>query len=424
MNAGRWAGRRGERKHEAVRMEKEPRDKPFRVVLGFGTRPEAIKLAPVYLELAATPGIEPFILVTGQHQEQLDQALAVFGIEAWANLRVMTDRQRLPELVMRILPEAARHLRELEADYVLVQGDTLSTFAIAWAAFLERIPVGHVEAGLRTGLIEEPFPEEANRRLTAVVADLHFAPTPLARANLMEEGIDQQRILVTGQTGVDALLHAVGKGRLPPGLPPGPYATVTLHRRENWPRLRHLAAIVRLAARAHPTRTFVFPMHRNPLIREEVVPELEGVPNVVLIDPLDYGEMAALLYRSDVILTDSGGLQEEGVTLGVPVVVLRQTTERPEGVESGALTLAGFDPARVVAAVSAALEKPAVSTTSLSANPYGDGRASTRVARGVAWRLGVGQRPRNWRRVAGLKVVAGSDPSMDKTVGQTTRPSR
>jgi UDP-N-acetylglucosamine 2-epimerase (non-hydrolysing) len=406
-----------------MEMEKSARGSSFRVVLGFGTRPEAIKLAPVYLELKATPGIDPFILVTGQHQEQLDQALEVFDIEASANLRVMTERQRLPELVMRILPEAARHLRELEADYVLIQGDTLSTFAIAWAAFLERIPVGHVEAGLRTGLIEEPFPEEANRRLTAVVSDLHFAPTPLARANLIREGIDQQRILVTGQTGVDALLQAVGRGRLPAGLPPGPYATVTLHRRENWPRLCHLAAIVRLAARAHPGRTFVFPMHRNPLVREEVVPELEGVPNVVLTDPLGYGEMAALLSRSDVILTDSGGLQEEGVTLGVPVIVLRQTTERPEGVETGALTLAGFDPARVVAAVGAALDAPPA-RTSLAANPYGDGRASSRVARGVAWRLGLGQRPRNWRPVGPLKVVAGRGSTARTKHGPATRPAR
>ncbi|MGH7557764.1 MAG: non-hydrolyzing UDP-N-acetylglucosamine 2-epimerase [Gemmatimonadota bacterium] len=393
-------------------MENERKsEESFRVVLGFGTRPEAIKLAPVYHELAAVPRIDPVILVTGQHQEQLDQALDVFGIRATANLRVMTERQRLPELVQRILPEAARHLREIKADYVLVQGDTLSTFAIAWAAFLERIPVGHVEAGLRTGLIEEPFPEEANRRLTAVLADMHFAPTPLARLNLIEEGVDSHHILVTGQTGVDALLRAMRKGRLPAGMRPGPYVTVTLHRRENWPRLRQLARIVRLTAERHPGHTYVFPLHRNPLVREEVVPELANLPNVVLTDPLDYGAMIALLSRSDLVLTDSGGLQEEGTTLGVPVVVLRETTERPEGVGSGQLIVAGYDPDQVLASIETALGRRCVRRPALEHNPYGDGRASNRVARGVGWRLGLGGRPRDWKGATQPKSADQGSPT-------------
>lgn len=377
----------------------------LKVVLGFGTRPEAIKLAPVYLALNEMRGLEPLILVTGQHQEQLDQALSVFGIRVNANLRVMTVRQRLPELVQRILPEAARYLRDTRPDYVLVQGDTLSTFAIAWAAFLERVPVGHVEAGLRTHLMEEPFPEEANRRLTGVLADLHLAPTPLAGENLRRERTaDAERILVTGQTGVDALLHAVRVGRLPAELPPGPYVVVTLHRRESWPRLGELADIVRRAAESYPGFTFVFPVHKNPVVRAGIG-ALKAVRNVFLMEPLDYGSMAALLSKSALIITDSGGLQEEGTTLGVPVVVLRRVTERPEGVETGSIRLIDIDPDHALEAVREALNGTLRrEPLSLADNPYGDGRASERVARAVAWRLGLGSRPSEWE---GSRLVAG-----------------
>ena len=369
-----------------------------KVVIGFGTRPEAIKLAPVYLALREVEGIEPLILVTGQHQDLLDQALSVFGLRVAANLKVTTFRHRLPELVERILPEAARYLRAVRADYVLVQGDTLSTFAIAWAAFLEKIPIGHVEAGLRSHCMEEPFPEEANRRLTSVLADLHFAPTALARASLLRDGVDDERILVTGQTGVDALLEAVRLGRLPAGLPPGPYVTMTLHRRENWARLDDLARTLRRAAENHPDATFVFPVHRNPVVRKGVEPALANVPNVLLTDPLDYGEMAALLAHSALIITDSGGLQEEGATLGVPVIVLREVTERPEAIPTGMLRLAGTDPDRILAAVEEGLAAGAtLGPRSISDNPYGDGKAGGRVARAVAWRLGLGSRPAEWR---------------------------
>ncbi len=368
------------------------------VVLAFGTRPEATKMAPVYRALRHIRGLTPRVLLTGQHKEQLEQALALFEVPVAANLEVMTARQALPDLAARILPQAARKLRELEADYVLVHGDTLTTFAVAWAAFLEGLPVGHVEAGLRSHNLAEPFPEEANRRLTDVLTDLDLAPTPGAKANLIREGKPPERIVVTGQTGIDAIQYAARVGRLPAGLPPGPYVTVTMHRRENWPRLSRLARALAELAQAHPRYTFVYPVHLNPVVREAVWPVLEGVPNFVLLDPLEYGAMAALLRESALIVTDSGGLQEEGAALGVPVVVLRNVTERPEGLEAGILTLAGTDPARVYAVVDGLLRDPAARERMRRArNPYGDGRAALRVAQAVAWRLGLGARPADWR---------------------------
>ncbi|KGQ21670.1 non-hydrolyzing UDP-N-acetylglucosamine 2-epimerase [Thermus filiformis] len=369
-----------------------------RVVLAFGTRPEATKMAPVYLALKEVAGVQPLVLLTGQHREQLRQALSLFGLREDRNLDVMTERQALPDLAARILPQAARALKEMGADYVLVHGDTLTTFAVAWAAFLEGIPVGHVEAGLRSGSLKEPFPEEANRRLTDVLTDLDLAPTPLAKENLLKEGKPEEGILVTGQTGVDAVLLAARLGRLPEGLPPGPYVTVTLHRRENWPILDRLALALRRVAEAFPSLTFVYPVHLNPVVREKVYPVLQGVRNFVLLDPLEYGPMAALLKESLLIVTDSGGLQEEGAALGVPVVVLRNVTERPEGLEAGILRLAGTDPERVFRVVKGLLEDPEeLARMRRAKNPYGDGKAGERVAWGVAWRLGLGPRPEEWR---------------------------
>ncbi|KHG65754.1 UDP-N-acetylglucosamine 2-epimerase [Thermus sp. 2.9] len=367
------------------------------VVLAFGTRPEATKMAPVYLALKALPHLKPLVLLTGQHREQLRQALSLFGIREDRNLDVMQERQALPDLAARILPQAARALEEMRADYVLVHGDTLTTFAVAWAAFLVGLPVGHVEAGLRSGNLKEPFPEEANRRLTDVLTDLDFAPTPLAKANLLKEGKGEEGILVTGQTGVDAVLLAARLGRLPEGLPPGPYVTVTMHRRENWPLLSELARALRRVAEAFPELTFVYPVHLNPVVREAVFPVLKGVRNFVLLDPLEYGPMAALMRESLLLVTDSGGLQEEGAALGVPVVVLRNVTERPEGLEAGILKLAGTDPEGVYRTVKGLLEDPdALARMRTAPNPYGDGRAGQRVAQGVAWRLGLGPRPADW----------------------------
>ncbi|ADR36172.1 UDP-N-Acetylglucosamine 2-epimerase [Oceanithermus profundus DSM 14977] len=378
------------------------------VTLAFGTRPEAIKMAPVHRALVARGDLRVRVLLTGQHRQQLEQALAVFEVPADRDLEAMTERQRLPDLFGRIVPAAARALVELESDYVLVHGDTLTTFAVAWAAFLEGVPVGHVEAGLRSGRLDEPFPEEANRRLTDVLADLALAPTPGAAENLRAEGFDAARVVVTGQTGIDAVRFAAGRGRPPRGLPPGPYVTVTLHRRENWPLLAELAAALARAARAHPEFTFVYPVHKNPVVREAVRPVLAGLPNFVLLEPLEFSEMAALLAASALIVTDSGGLQEEGAALGVPVVVARNVTERPEGVAAGILRLAGNEPEGFERTVRALLEDADLRARMAAApNPYGDGRASGRVAAAVAWRLGLGPRPDDWAPSPGAGPDAG-----------------
>jgi len=370
-----------------------------RVCAAFGTRPEASKLAPVIHALREQPGLEPLLLVTGQHREQLAGMLELFNLTPDVNLDVMKTGQSLPELFARTLPQAAAALRSLRADYVLVHGDTLSTFAVALAAYFEGIPVAHVEAGLRSFNLLEPFPEEGNRRLTDVLTDLELPPTPLAKANLLLEGKSDARMVVTGNTAVDAVRMVARQARLPL-LPPGPYVTVTMHRRENLPHLRGLAELLAQLARDHSTFTFVYPVHLNPAVRRAVWEPLSGVPNVVLTDPFGYAEMVALMGASELIVTDSGGLQEEGAALGVPVVVLRNVTERPEGVATGALKLAGNTPAQVEAVL-----RPMLSDAGARAamrnrpNPYGDGQAGVRVAQAVAWRLGLAARPADWQGV-------------------------
>ena len=369
-----------------------------RVCVAFGTRPEASKMAPVVAALRETGGLEPVLLVTGQQREQLDQMLGLFGLTPDADLDVMTDRQQLPDLLGRIVPAAARALRELAVEYVLVHGDTLTTFAVALAAFYEGLPVAHVEAGLRSFDLAEPFPEEANRRLTDVLTDLDLPPTPGARQNLLAEGKSAERMVVTGNTAVDAVRAVASRGRLPAALQGKRLVTVTMHRRENLPVMAGLAEALAAAARAHPERTFVYPVHRNPAVREAVTPALEGVENVVLDDPWSYDAMAALMADSELLVTDSGGLQEEGAALGVPVAVLRNVTERPEGVEAGVLRLLGNDPERARSGLLALLEdEAALAAMRRAENPYGDGRAGERVARAVAWRLGLGDRPADWR---------------------------
>lgn len=369
-----------------------------RVVLAFGTRPEAIKMAPVIFAMRRQVGIETVVLSTGQHRTQLEDALRVFDIVPDADLQVMTDRQTLPALMGRIVPAAADKLKELRADYVMVHGDTLTTFAVTLAAFFEQIPVAHVEAGLRSFNMKEPFPEEANRRLTDVLTDLDLPPTPTSKENLLREGKPAQNIIVTGQTEVDAVLYASERGT-PPPLPEGKRIVgVTMHRRENLPFMRELAAALARVARAHPDCYFVYPVHLNPAVREAVYPELEGLPNFALLEPLEFGAMAGLMKRASLLITDSGGVQESGATLGVPVVVLRNVTERPEGLAVGALKLAGTDPEQVYATIDTLLsDEAALEAMRNRPNPYGDGRAAERCAQGVAWRLGLGERPADWQ---------------------------
>jgi UDP-N-acetylglucosamine 2-epimerase (non-hydrolysing) len=368
-----------------------------RVVVALGTRPEVTKMAPVIFALRRQPGLEVLVLLTGQHREQVDSALAVFGIVPDVDLDVMIARQTLPDLAGKVVPVAAQALRDLAPDFVLVHGDTLSTFCVALASFFERLAVGHVEAGLRSGVIDEPFPEEASRRLTDVLTDLDLAPTPLAAQHLLAEGKPPDRVIVTGQTAVDAIRLAADMRPLPERWRGRRLVTVTMHRRENWVILGQLAAAVARVAREHPDRRFVYPMHLNPVVREAVVPVLGGLANVELIDPLDFASMAALMAASELIVTDSGGMIEEGVSLRVHVAILRNVTERPEGIEAGLATLVGTDPPRVYEQVSALLQSSSrAPNPGLADSPYGDGHAAERVAAATAWRLGLGPRPQDW----------------------------
>ncbi len=371
-------------------------EKPV-VCVAFGTRPEAIKLAPVVTALGRRDDLRTLTLVTGQHREQLDEALRAFDVQPDADLAVMEPRQSLPELIARITPAAARALKEHRVDYVLVHGDTTTTFAVALAAFLEGIAVAHVEAGLRSFDLSQPFPEEANRRLTDVLTDLDLPPTPLAKANLLKEGKGDERMVVTGNTAVDAARQALARATLPSELEGSTLVTVTMHRRENLGVMRALAEVLARVAAADPRRTFVYPVHLNPAVREAVWPALDGVLNVRLCEPLGYLPMLALLSRSELAITDSGGIQEEGAALGVPVAVLRNVTERPEGLASGSLVLVGNDPDRAERELSQLLlDRERLAAMRAAPNPYGDGRAGERVAAAVAWRLGLGPRPADW----------------------------
>lgn len=375
-----------------------------RVVLAIGTRPEAIKLGPVYAALQRFGGIDPVVLSTGQHREQLAHGLSLFSIVPSEDLHVMEDRQDLPGTATRILSKGQRALTALAPDYLLVQGDTLTTFCLAWLSFVLDIPVGHVEAGLRTNVPREPFPEEMNRRLTDGLADLLLAATDEARENLLGEGHPPASIVVTGQTGIDAALLAARTSVPPPGLPRGSLVTVTLHRRENWPRLKSIAEVLRDAAERWPRFTFVFPVHLNPVVRDAVWDVLSSSANVMLLDPLDYGPMAALLARSDLIITDSGGLQEEGSAFHVPTLVVRNVTERPEGVATGHLRMAGNDPKLIRKKVNESLDDlEAWKKICEAPNPFGDGKAAERVASCVGWRLGLAPRPSYWTRYQELQ---------------------
>lgn len=368
-----------------------------RVCVAFGTRPEASKMAPVVQGLAATSGVTPLVLVTGQHRQQLDSMLELFNITPDADLDVMQARQSLPDLLGRVIPAAAEALQQLQADYVLVHGDTTTTFAVAMAAYLEGIPVAHVEAGLRSFNLQEPFPEEANRRLVDVLTDLDLPPTPLARANLLAEGKSATRMVVTGNTAVDAVHLAAERACAPAHLPEGPLVAITMHRRENLPVMEKLAAAIAATARAWPDVTFVYPVHLNPAVRDAVRPALTNLPNVLLEEPYDYVQMLGLLQRSRLIITDSGGIQEEAAALGIPVAVLRNVTERPEGLEAGTLRLIGNDGEQVRRALTELLgDEDALAGMRNARNPYGDGKAGLRVAQAVAWRLGLAERPADW----------------------------
>src|SRR5713226_7877162 len=362
----------------------------IKVLFVFGTRPEAIKLCLVIWLLRSRPlDFETRVCVTGQHRHMLDQVLAAFDVSPHHDLDLMLPGQTLFESTSRILAALEGVLKAEQPDIVLVQGDTTTTLCGALAAFYSRIPVGHVEAGLRTGDMAQPFPEEMNRVLTGRLADLHFAATKGAAANLIAEGVDPARITVTGNSGIDAVMYVrdgLESGKLVgDGLPEldasKKLIVVTAHRRESFGDgfERICAALARVARR--PDVEIVYPVHRNPNVQEPVKRWLADLPNVRLIEPLEYVPFVNLMRKAYLLITDSGGIQEEGPSLGKPVLVMREKTERPEAVEAGTVKLVGADEEAIVASATELLEnRKMYERMSRVHNPYGDGRASSRIS--------------------------------------------
>lgn len=345
----------------------------------YGTRPEAIKMAPVVRALQAHPALDPVVCTTAQHRQLVDQVHELFGLSPDIDLDLMTEGQQLSELSARVLTAVHRVIEDVRPDRLLVQGDTTTAMATALAGFHAGVPVGHVEAGLRTGDLGRPFPEEANRRVIDVLADTLFAPTPRARDRLVAEGAQPDRVFLTGNTAIDAL-HAAAASLGPVGREDE--VLVTIHRRESFgaPMEEMFAAVADLAAR-HPELRWVVPVHPNPNVGSVARRALGGVANADLLEPLGYPDVVRHLQRARLVLTDSGGIQEEAPTFGTPVLVLRDTTERPEGIEAGVARLVGVDRSAIVAGASALLEDDAArQAMARASNPYGDGRAAARIA--------------------------------------------
>lgn len=371
------------------------RDRIVSVVCG--TRPEAIKMMPVVAALRATPGLQTRVVVTAQHRQMLDQVLALFEVLPDEDLDLMAPGQALPGLFSRILLGMSTSLERMRPDLVLVHGDTSTTLATALAAFYARVAVGHVEAGLRTGNLQAPWPEEANRRLAAPLCTLHFAPTDIARANLLAEGISDAAITVTGNTVIDALLAVVqrieGSRKLESDLAARfPFLDstrrmllVTGHRRESFgDGFEQICRALRTLAQRDDVQV-VYPVHMNPNVQEPVNRLLGDLANVHLIPPQDYLPFVYLMMRSHLILTDSGGIQEEAPSLGKPVLVMRETTERPEAVAAGTVRLVGTDRTRILCEARRLLDDEAAHQSMARAtNPYGDGAAAARIANVVA----------------------------------------
>jgi UDP-N-acetylglucosamine 2-epimerase (non-hydrolysing) len=371
----------------------------YKIVVMVGTRPEVIKMAPVVRELERRSGtFEPLLVTTAQHRDLLDQTLASFALDTCADLALMTRDQRLPAFTGRAVPAVADLLGELAPDAVLIHGDTTTAFATALAAFYKGLLIGHVEAGLRSNQRESPFPEEMNRRLIGNLAELHFAPTARARANLLREGVDDDTIYVTGNTVVDALHEfrpdsAFDDSRLESlvGHGEGRLLVVTAHRRETLGApLEAICQALRDITRRFSDTRIVFPVHPNPRVRDVVCRELSENSAIALIEPVGYADFLRLVHRSCLILTDSGGLQEEAPSLGKPVLVLRDTTERPELLEAGGGLLVGTDPRRIVRAAARLLRnRAAYDRMAAAPNPFGDGRAASRIVDVLERRLGA-----------------------------------
>ncbi len=369
----------------------------IKVLSVFGTRPEAIKMAPLVNLLKETSGIESKVCVTGQHREMLDQVLKLFNIVPDYDLAIMKAGQDLYDVTTSILLNIKPVLRDFKPDIVLVHGDTSTTFAAALACYYEKTAVGHVEAGLRTGNIYSPWPEEANRKLTGALTKLHFAPTDTSKQNLLNENIDAAGIVVTGNTVIDALHQVVAKidgdanltknfeQQFPYGLNGRRLVLVTGHRRESFgDGFEQICAGLKQIAQQFPDTDVVYPVHLNPNVREPVFRLLSDTSNVHLIEPQDYLPFVYLMSRSTVVLTDSGGIQEEAPSLGKPVLVMRDTTERPEAVAAGTVKLVGTDADVIVREVSRLLtDKAYYEQMSFAHNPYGDGKACTRIIEAI-----------------------------------------
>ena len=376
----------------------------MKVLSVFGTRPEAIKMAPVVGELARFPAdFDSRVCVTGQHRDMLDQVLALFAIRPDFDLDIMQPGQSLTDTTCGVLRGLETVFTRFRPDLVLVHGDTTTTMAAGLATFYHQIPLSHVEAGLRTGNLQAPFPEEMNRRLTGMLARHHFAPTERARDNLLAEGVAAERILVTGNTVIDALLTVVGRLRTDSDLQRQMSARfafldahkqlvlVTGHRRENFGAgFDRVCRALRTLVETHPRVQLVYPVHLNPRVQEPVGRLLGGQERVHLLAPLDYLPFVALMDRASLIVTDSGGVQEEAPSLGKPVLVTRETTERPEAVAAGTVHLVGTDEAAIVAQAAELLAAPAGGRSGAMVNPYGDGHAAERIVRFLRTTLPAG----------------------------------
>ena len=373
--------------------------KKIKVMTVFGTRPEAIKMAPIVLELQKHPDtIVPVVAVTAQHREMLDQVLNLFQIKPDHDLNIMAAGQTLFDITTRAMMGLDKVLTEEKPDIVLVHGDTTTTFAGALAAYYHQTAVGHVEAGLRTHNKYSPFPEEMNRRLTGCIADLNFAPTSTSEANLLAENVPPESIFVTGNTVIDALHHTVRddfdfqeESLKDVDFQNKRIILVTTHRRENLGEpMRHVYKALKQLTEEFDDVEVVFPVHKNPKVREVVNEELGGLAKVHLIDPLDYEPFANLMHRAYLILTDSGGVQEEAPALGKPVLVLRDTTERPEAVDAGTVKLIGTDRERVYEEAKKLLtDESEYSRMAESVNPYGDGKAAARIIQAILYHYGL-----------------------------------
>lgn len=372
-----------------------------KVMTIYGTRPEAIKVATVIEALERDERFESVAVVTGQHREMLDQVNARFGITPKHDLDLMAPGQALNGIVSRVIAGIDELIALEQPDVVLVQGDTSTAMAAAIAAFNRQVTVVHLEAGLRTGHIDSPFPEEANRKIISQIAKLHLAPTLGSRNNLLHEAVEPESIVVTGNTVIDALLEATSwetvpsDGRLAVALDSGrPLILVTTHRRENLGgSMKAIGRALAGIAKTHADHTVVLPIHRNPAVRTAVLPYLEGLENVIVTEPLGYAEFTKVMAASTLVLTDSGGVQEEAPSLGKPVLVMRDNTERPEAIDAGTVRLVGTDRERIEFEVHHLLtDRKAYKAMANAVNPYGDGKATARSVAAIAQLLGVGER--------------------------------